>query len=493
MAFWVHAWWGGRRAGNISGPAEPGASASGTAVARDRIPMSEPFLPTRRFGQELRATFTLALPLVLGHVSTGLINFVDNVIAGHHGTRTLASVTVGTALLWLPMMVPIGTLIALTASISQLDGAGRREAIGPLFRQALWLGLGLGLAMFAFLSLVPLALPGFGIAPDIVPGATAFAHAVRWGVPALVLFFCMRYLSEGMHWTLPTMVLGFAGLAVLAPLGWALTFGIGPLPELGAAGLGAASATVMWLQALAFALYLARSRRFAPLGLFARLEPPDRREIGRLLATGLPIGVTVLMEGGLFIATALLIARLGEVPAAAHQIAINVSALCFMLPMGLAEATTVRVGHALGAGDGDGVRRAARAGYAIVLGTQAASATLLLAGHEAIVAVYTSDAAVAALASSLLLYAAAFQFPDGIQVMSAGALRGLKDTRVPMFLAVLAYWGLGMPLGAGLGLGLGWGPQGMWAGLIAGLSVAALLLGLRLAHSLRRLPSGPVT
>src|SRR5690606_22822125 len=97
---------------------------------------------------------------------------------------------------------------------------------GPLFRQALWLGLGLGLAMFAFLSLVPLALPGFGIAPDIVPGATAFAHAVRWGVPALVLFFCMRYLSEGMHWTLPTMVLGFAGLAVLAPLGWALTFGI---------------------------------------------------------------------------------------------------------------------------------------------------------------------------------------------------------------------------------------------------------------------------
>ncbi|MBO9716996.1 MAG: MATE family efflux transporter [Pseudoxanthomonas sp.] len=441
-----------------------------------------------RFARELRATATLALPLVLGHVSTGLINFVDNVIAGHHGTRTLASVTVGTALLWLPMMVPIGTLIALTASVSQLDGAGRRHEIAPLFRQALWLGLGLGLLMFAFLSVVPMALGAFGIAPDIIPGATAFAHAVRWGVPALILFFCMRYLSEGLHWTLPTMLLGFGGLLVLAPLGYALTFGVGPLPEMGAAGLGAASATVMWLQALGFGLYLWRSRRFAPLGLFAHLELPRRRAIGALLATGLPIGVTVLMEGGLFIATALLIARLGEVPAAAHQIAINVSALCFMVPMGLAEATTVRVGHALGAGTAEGVRRAAQAGYVIVLATQALSALLLLTGHDAIVAVYTDDMAVAALASTLLLYAAAFQFPDGIQVMSAGSLRGLRDTRVPMFLAMVSYWGLGMPLGAGLGLGLGWGPQGMWAGLIAGLAAAALLMGARLAWRLRNLP-----
>jgi len=451
---------------------------------------------------ELRATATLALPLVLGHVSTGLISFVDNVIAGRHGTLTLASVTVGTALLYLPMMVPLGTLIALTASVSQLDGAGRRDEIAPLFRQALWLGLGLGLVMFAFLSAAPLLLDAFGIAADIVPGATAFCHAVRWGAPALVLGFCMRYVSEGTHWTWPTMAFGFGGLLALAPLGYALTFGFGPLPEMGAAGLGTASAIAMWLQTLGFAAYLWKSRRFAPLGLFAHLEWPRWAPIRGLLAVGLPIGVTVLMEGGLFIATALLIARLGEVPAAAHQIAINVAALCFMLPMGLAEATTVRVGHALGAGDPDGVRRAARAGYAIVLVTQTCSAIALLLGHGAVVAVYTADLAVAAMASTLLLYAAAFQFPDGIQVMSAGALRGLRDTRVPMFLAMASYWGLGMPLGAWLGLGLGRGPQGMWTGLIAGLAAAALLMAARLAWRLRRLPppvavaappAGPVT
>ena len=451
--------------------------------------MSSSSLPERRFGQELLATVTLALPLVLGHVSTGLIGFVDNVIAGRHGTQTLASVTVGTALLWLPMLVPIGTLIALTASISQLDGSGHRDRIGPLFRQALWLAAGLGVLMFSFLSLAPLALADFGIAPEIVPGAIAFSHAVRWGVPAMILFFCMRYLSEGLHWTLPTMVLGFSGLAVLVPLGYVLTFGIGPLPEMGPAGLGAASAVVMWLQALCFAGYLARSRRFAPLGLFNRFDLPRWAEIRGLLATGLPIGVTVLMEGGLFIVTALLIARLGEVPAAAHQIAINVSSLCFMVPMGLAEATTVRVGRALGAGDPSGVRRAARAGYVIVLITQACSALVLVLGHDAIVGIYTRDMAVAGIASTLLLYAATFQFPDGLQVMSAGALRGLRDTRVPMFLAMLSYWGIGMPLGAWLGLGLGLGPQGMWTGLIVGLVAAAVLMGWRLSRSLRHLPA----
>jgi MATE family multidrug resistance protein len=132
------------------------------------------------------------------------------------------------------------------------------------------------------------------------------------------------------------------------------------------------------------------------------------------------------------------------------------------------------------------LRRAAFAGYALVLCTQATSALVLLLGHDTIVGLYTRDAAVGALAASLLLYAAAFQFPDGIQVLSAGALRGLKDTRVPMFLAAFAYWGVGMPLGAGLGLGLGWGPKGMWIGLIAGLACAALLLGRRFLRSSRR-------
>jgi MATE family multidrug resistance protein len=439
-----------------------------------------------RFRDEVRTTAVLAAPLVIGHVSTGLIGFVDAVLAGHHGTTTLAAVSVGTALFWLPMMIPMGTLMALPPSVSQLDGAGRRPEIGALFRQALWLSAGLGLLLFAFLSLAVFALEPMGITAEIRPGAIAFLHGIRWGVPALTLYYCMRYLSDGMHWTLPTMVLGFGGLVVLLPLGYVLTFGKFGMPELGAGGLGIASSIMMWAQALAFVLYLARTSRFTALALFARFDPPRWASIRGLLATGLPIGVTVMMEGGLFIVTALLIGRLGEVPAAAHQIAINVASLCFMIPFGLAEATTVRVGHAIGSGRGaHGVRRAAFAGGALALGTQLLGGSILLFGHDGIVALYTRDAAVATLASSLLLYAAAFQFPDGIQVVSAGALRGLKDTRVPMLLAACAYWGIGMPLGAGLGLGLGWGPRGMWIGLIAGLTVASILLATRFLRSSR--------
>ncbi|WP_133501041.1 MATE family efflux transporter [Cognatilysobacter terrigena] len=442
-----------------------------------------------RFPHEIRRTATLAAPLVAGHVSTGLIGFVDSTIAGRHGTLTLASVAVGTGLFWLPMMVPMGTLMSMPPSVSHLDGAGRRGEIGPLFRQALWLAFALGLLMFLFLTFVPLALAPFGIAPDIIPGATAFLHGIRWGVPALTCYLAMRYLAEGLHWTLPTMLLGGGGLLVLVPLGYVLTFGAFGLPELGAGGLGIASSVMMWMQALAFAVVHAKAPRMRDIRVFGQFDRPRWTTIRGLLATGLPIGVTVLMEGGLFIATALLIGRLGPVPAAAHQIAINVASLCFMVPLAVAEATTVRVGHALGRRDPAGLRRAALAGYVIVLLTQLMSAIVLLAGNHALVRLYTHDAQVAALAASLLLYAAAFQFPDGVQVLSAGALRGLKDTRVPMGLAAFAYWGVGMPLGATLGLGLlgnaPWGPRGMWLGLIAGLTVAAVLLCGRFARSSR--------
>ncbi len=455
-----------------------------------------PTLPsTPRFRDELRTSARLAAPLVAGHVSSGLIGFVDAVIAGHHGTATLAAVSIGTALFWLPLLVPMGTLIALPASVSQLDGAGRRGEIGPLFRQAMWLALLLGMVMFAFLSAIPLALETMGIAPEIRPGATAFVHGIRWGVPALALYLCMRYLCDGLHHTVPTMVIGFGGLVLLVPLGYALAFGVGGLPELGAGGLGIASGLVMWAQLLAMAAYLLRTRRFHDLHLFGHLELPRRAPILDLLRTGLPIGLTWLMEGGLFVATALVIGRLGEVPSAAHQIAINVSSLCFMVPMALAEATTVRVGHAVGRGDRDGLRRAAFAGYALVVMTQLATGSTLFLANDAIAGLYTNDAAVAALAATLLLMAATFQFPDGIQVLSIGALRGLKDTRVPMLIAALAYWGIGMPLGAVLGLGVGaltpaLGPKGMWIGLIAGLTVAAILLSTRFVRLSRRIPVG---
>ena len=443
-----------------------------------------------RLLREMRVSFVLALPLVLSQLSSMAMNIVDTVLAGRHGPVTLAAVGVGSAVWSVVILVSIGVLMAVPPTVSQLNGAGRRADIGPVFRQALWLALALGLLLIFVVRAGAVALEPLGITAEARPEAVAFLHAISWGAPGLALFFCLRNRSEGVAWTLPSMVFGLVGLTLLVPLGWGLMFGAG----LGAAGLGYAVAIVLWCQAASMAVYLWRAPRFADLGLFARFDPPSWPPIRALLRLGLPMGVSVFMEGSLFVATALLVGTLGTTQMAAHQIAILMASLCFMVPLGVAMATTVRVGHAVGAGDLSGVRWSAAAGYSLAMIAQTLSAVVLVAGAAWLASLFTADPAVIALASLLMAYSAVFQYPDGLQALSAGSLRGLKDTRVPMFITVLAYWGFGLPLGAWLGISRGQGAPGLWTGLILGLSVAATLLGWRFWRMARRpLPAVHVT
>lgn len=433
-----------------------------------------------RLLREMRVSFVLALPLALGQLAAMLMSVVDSLLAGRHGLRTLAAVTVGSSIWTVALLLCVGVLMAIPPSVAQLNGAGRRDEIAPLWRQSLWIALMMGLALTVAVWWSPWLLEAIGIVEEVRPQATAFLRTIAFGAPAMSLYFSFRYLSEGLAWTPPTMVFGIAGLVLLAPLGYGLMFGMGPIPELGAAGLGIATAIVLWLQAIGFAIYLATSSRFDDLGLFSRWDAPDWKQIGALLALGLPMGVSIFMEGSLFVATALLIGRLGAVDVAAHQIALNVASVCFMLPLGIAMATTVRVGHAAGTGDRSAVRWAAGAGFALGGVTQVAAALLLIFGGAWISSLYTSDPAVVALAILLMRYAAVFQLPDGVQVLASGALRGLKDTRVPMLITIFAYWGIGLPLGAWFGLHLHGRAPGLWVGLILGLSVAGSLLAWRL-------------
>lgn len=453
--------------------------------------MSASESPLARLCREVRASLYLAVPVILGQSSAVAMNVVDTLLAGRHGAPTLAGVGVGSAVWSLVILILIGLLMVVPPFVAQLNGAGRRGEIGALFRQALWLALALGLGLFAAVRQSDWLLGRLGIAAAVRPVAVEFLAGISWGAPALALYFCGRYLSEGVAWTLPTMLFGFAGLLALIPLGYGLLFGAFGLPALGSYGLGLATALVLWGQGLGIMLYLLRARRFAELELFARFDRPHGPTLRELLRVGLPMAVMIFMEGSLFVATALVIGRMGATEIAAHQIAINVASLAFMVPLGLAMATTVRVGHAAGAGDPARLRWAAGASLAIVLATQTLTGLVLLLGAQPIARLYTGDAAVAGLAATLLLYAAAFQFPDGLQALAGGALRGIKDTRVPMVYTAVAYWGLGMPLGIGLGLGLGWGPQGLWAGLILGLTAAAALLGGRFVRQAHRLLPPP--
>ncbi len=462
-------------------------------------------LPQARLKRELRATALLSAPLVIGQLSSMGMNVIDTVLAGRHGTNTLAAIGVGAPAWSVVILLCVGVMMAVPPTVAQLDGAGRRSEIGAVFRQGLWLALALGLALFAAMRVAPGLLAQF-IAPEVMPGVTGFLNGISWGAPALALYFSLRYLAEGVAWTVPTMVIGAAGLVLLLPLGWALMDGWGALPEMGAAGLGLATSIVLWVQVCTFALVLRASKRCADLGLFERFDAPDAKAIGALLRLGVPMGISVFMEGSLFVATALLIATLGTVQIAAHQVAILVASATFMVPLGVAMGTTVRVGQAAGAGDADGVRWAAKAGWIIGVATQTASALLLALAGAWMASLITDDPAVIALSATLMLFAAVFQYTDGLQAISAGALRGLKDTRIPAYVTVLSYWGLGLPVGIFLGgvgrtaegavaFGLGWGPTGYWVGLILGLTVAATLLTWRFvslsSRDLRPVTSSP--
>lgn len=441
-----------------------------------------------RIARELWETAVLALPLVVSQLSAVGMNAIDAVLAGHHGAATLGAVAIGASIWSLALVVAIGVTMAVPPSVAQLDGAGRRDAIGPLFRQALWLALGLGLLLWlALRGAIPLVRV-IGIDPVLVDDVAGFLRAVSWGAPALAAFFTLRGMSAGIGITRPTMYFSLMALVLLGPIAWVLLHGGYGIPAMGAAGIGAATAIVLWLEAIAFALYVLWHPAYADLALTARLERPQWAAIGELLRIGVPMGVTVLMEAGLFIATTLTIGTLGAATVASHQVALNVASLFFMIPLGIAMATTVRVGNAVGRGDAEGVRFAGNAGIGLTFGTQAVSATIMLALPTAIASLYSNDAAVIALAAELLVLAALFQFPDGIQAAANGALRGLKDTRVPMFITTFAYWGVGMPVGWWLAFPRAMGAQGMWIGLIAGLGVAALLLALRFRR-LSRLPA----
>jgi len=442
-------------------------------------------LDRARFAREIRATVKLALPLIAGQLSAVGMSAVDVALAGHYNAHTLAAVAVGANVWLLGLVSAVGVMMALSPSVAQLDGARRRGEIGPLFRQSLWLAAALSLLLWFGARHAGPLLSLLGVDPGLRVDAQAFLHALSWGAPGLCGYFALRGLCEGSSWTRPTMLFGLFGLAVLVPLDWILIYGRLGLPALGARGSGIANALALWLQLLAFAAYLRFGRRFRHLDLFARMERPDWRAIGQLLWIGVPMAVTLLMEAGLFVISALLISRLGTVVIDGHQIAINVSSITFMVPLGLALAVTVRVGHAAGRGDAAAVRYAGFTGIALTLATQAVSATLMLAIPHAIAHAYSDDPRVIVLAAQLLVLAGIFQFSDGIQVVSNGALRGLKDTRVPMLITVFAYWIVGMPTGAWLAFGAGYGVRGMWVGLIAGLTAAALLLFARWAVQTR--------
>ena len=430
---------------------------------------------------EVMRTLQLATPVIIGMVASFSMNFVDTLMAGRLPDKeiALAAIATGGAIWSAVLMFILGVLMGLQPVVAQLDGAGEQLEAGEAARQAGWIALGVSVPfVLVLLSGGPL-LQWMAVDAAIIPTATQYMSALIWGAPAICLMLLLRFFSEGSGNTRPTMYVGLMGIMFNVPLNYILMFGKLGMPELGAQGCGYATAIVMWLQFGLMFFYIRGHGHYTAYELLKHWSWPDRVKISKLLRIGLPIGGAIFVEGSLFVGAALLIARLGALPASAHLIAINFSALLFMVPLGLASAVTTRVGNALGRGEPDAARYAGLIGFLIMIVTQTIGASLMLLVPEFIVRIYNDDAAIAAIAVSLLFYSAIFQYSDGIQICAAGALRGLKDTMIPMFINILSYLVIGMSVGYYLTFNQSMGPAGMWIGMIVGLTFGAVFLLLR--------------
>lgn len=444
----------------------------------------------QRVGTEAYSLLKLATPIIIAQLANTAMGFVDTVMAGRVSPQDLAAVALGNSI-WVPVfLLMTGILLATTPKVAQRFGAGSHNEIGPLVRQALWLALGVGLAAAVLLWNAEIILTLMNVDPGLIEPSMGYLRAVACGFPAVALYHVLRCFSDGLGHTRPSMVIGLCGLALNIPLNYIFIYGKLGLPAMGGVGCGWATGLVMGFMFLSMLWWVKWAPFYKPSKIFSHFEWPQWPVLKRLLSVGLPIGISVFAESSIFAVIALLIGGLGATVVAGHQIALNFSSMVFMIPYSLGMAATVRVGQALGRGEPREARFAAGVSMGAALAYACLSASLMLLLREEIAQIYTPDPAVIAVATTLLVYSALFQFSDAIQVTAAGALRGYQDTRVTMILTLFAYWGIGLPVGYALGLsdwlGEPSGPSGLWQGLVVGLTCAGGMLAVRLAGSARK-------
>jgi MATE family multidrug resistance protein len=417
---------------------------------------------------------------MVNSLSIAGMQFADAVMAGRLGARSLAAVAVGASVWFLGFTMCLGLLMAISPIAARHYGAGESALIGRYTRQGMLLGVVLGLAVLgiAYLFVEP-ALTFLGIDSGFRALTIDYVRAIMLGAPAICVFLALRFTTEGIGYTKPIMYLSLFALVCNVFLNFVFIYGYLGAPAMGAVGCGVASAITMWLMMCLLGAYVYLHPHYRPLRIFSRLPSLRLPVLREIVVLGAPIAVTITAEAGLFSAVSILVGTLGAEITAAHQIAINFATTTFMVPLALSSATTIRIGHALGAGNPGAARYSGKIGIAACGAFMTCSALFLLLFRDAVVTLYTTDPAVRAIAISLLLMAALFQIADGIQIGAAGALRGYKDTRVPMVINTFAYWALAFPLAYLAAVTYQAPPAYIWAGFVVGLSVAAILLTLR--------------
>lgn len=425
--------------------------------------------------KESSTLLKIGVPIVGTQLLGMGLNVTDTIMAGRLSAADLAGVAVGNALYQPVILFGMATLVAINPIVSQYLGARKFFEIGKSVRQMLWLIFFLAIPSFFLIWNLDFVLHFAGVDPEIIPLSTKYIKAVSWGIPGLLLFAGLRYFSEGLAITKPAMYLALLALVLNIPADYILMYGKFGFPALGAEGTGYATTVVQLISGIAMVIFTFRFKPFKRFNIFARTKGPEWKYIKELLHVGLPSGASSTLEILLFASVSVLMGTLSVAASAAHQVTISIAATMFMIPFGLSMAISQRVGLAVGQGSLENARFRGFLGTAICTLIMIFTATLIFSIPDTIVSIYTNDPEVKTLAISLLFMAGLFQISDGLQVGGYGALRGLKDTKVPMIVNFVSYWLIGFSVGYYLGIHTDMGPKGLWVGLISGLSVAAIL------------------
>ena len=418
----------------------------------------------------------LAWPVVVSELGWMAMVIVDTMMVGRISAQAIGAVSLGGAVVHAVSVFGVGLLLGLDPLVSQAWGARKLRDCHHFLVQALYISVVLSPLLMGLVWLYVPFLETFGVDREVEALAQPYMEALIWSIPPLMLFTAFRRYLQGMGLVGWVMVVLVSANLINVAANWVFIFGNLGFPAMGATGAGwatFASRSYMFLAVVAYVVV--RERRGAP-GLNETSLGPAASDIRRIIRLGFPAAMQIALEVGVFAAGTTLIAKLGAVPLASHQIALNCAAVTFMVPLGVSSAGAVRVGHALGRGEPGKARVAGWAALLLGAGFMICAALAFVLFPASILRIFTTDAGVLSTGVTLLYVAALFQLSDGIQIVATGILRGAGETRIPMVSTFVGHWVLGLPIGYLLGFTWGWGAPGVWAGWVVGLTTVAIAL-----------------
>ncbi len=449
---------------------------------------SAPALPTQKtgWGAELRATIGLAWPMVLTNLAQNAMTATDVMMMGRLGPLALGAGSLGFNLYFAPQIFGLGLILATSPMMARELGRNRHSVrdVRRTVRQGMWIAFAVAIPIWVLLWFTEPILLAMGQKPELASEAGRYVHWLQWALLPFYWYIVLRSFISALERPRWAMVIVIVAVAFNVLANWCLMFGNLGFPAMGVAGSGLATTLSSLFMLAGLMIVVTTDRQFRRYRLFGRFWRPDWPRFFQLFRLGLPIAGILTFEVSIFNAAALLMGLISETALAAHAIAIQIASLSFMVPMGIGQAVTVRVGRAYGAGNVEAIARAGWTAFWLGTGFMSFMALIMLFFPDLLISAFMNpaapdNAAVAALAVSFLAYAALFQIVDGAQAVAGGMLRGLHDTKIPMIQAAIGYWGIGLPLGIVLAFPAGLDGAGIWIGLSSGLAAVAIMLMMR--------------